>query len=222
MEYVLPIGATRNDGRVDYKIRNGLLVSEPSGGKEWNPLESGSTIFVTRQFNRYQSFEFNQGKLDGTIHAMEFGLLYDNTDFAPNPSYGSRQYVATSHDWGWFESKQQWSFHELDMSKYFSLGKSDWASQRVIALNFWTGLSPTWEVNTDQQGNRVVNGNPPYNEGATLGASPDFVATTITVSTTKPCCTAQRNIAIPWLTTHLKMFHGSIFYESTGSSLLAL
>ncbi|GMQ49094.1 BamA/TamA family outer membrane protein [Vibrio sp. 10N] len=169
MEYVLPIGATRDDGRVDYKIRNGLLVSEPSGGKEWNPLESGSTVFVTRQFNRYQSFEFNQGTLDGAIHAMEFGLLYDNTDFAPNPSYGSRQYIATSHDWGWFESKQQWSFHELDMSKYFSLGKSDWASQRVIALNFWTGVSPTWEVNTDAQGNRVVNGNPPYNEGATLG-----------------------------------------------------
>ncbi|MGR5094050.1 BamA/TamA family outer membrane protein [Vibrio maritimus] len=169
MEYVLPIGATRNDGRVDYKIRNGLLVSEPSGGKEWNPMESGSTIFVARQFNRYQSFEFTQGKLDGSIHAMEFGLLYDNTDFAPNPSYGSRQYVATSHDWGWFESKKQWSFHELDMSKYFSLGKSDWASQRVIALNLWTGVSPTWEVNTDAQGNRRVEGNPPYNEGATLG-----------------------------------------------------
>lgn len=105
MEYVLPIGATKDQGLVDYKIRNGLLISEPSGGKEWNPLTSGSTIFVARQFNRYQSFEFQQGDVDGAIHAMEFGILYDNTDFAPNPSYGSRQYIATSHDWGWFESK---------------------------------------------------------------------------------------------------------------------
>lgn len=169
MEYVLPIGTTRDDGTVNYKIRNGLLISEPSGGKEWNPFTSGSTILVARQFNRYQSFEFSDGTLDGAIHAMEFGLLYDNTDFAPNPSYGSRQYVATSHDWGWFESKKQWSFHELDLSKYFSLGKSDWASQRIVALNFWTGLSPTWEVTTDENGYRSVNGNPPYNEGATLG-----------------------------------------------------
>ncbi len=38
MEYVLPIGSTRNDGRVDYKIRNGLLVSEPleaKSGIQW-------------------------------------------------------------------------------------------------------------------------------------------------------------------------------------------
>ncbi|MGF1777080.1 BamA/TamA family outer membrane protein [Vibrio nomapromontoriensis] len=169
MEYVLPIGANRDHGLVDYSIRNGLLVSEPSGGKEWNPATSGSTIFVARQFNRYQSFEFSQGTADGTIHAMEFGLLYDNTDFAPNPSFGSRQYIATSHDWGWFDSKQQWSFNEVDLSKYFSLGKSDWASQRIIAMNFWTGVSPTWEVTTDGQGQQRVSGGAPYNEGATLG-----------------------------------------------------
>ncbi|WP_173670916.1 BamA/TamA family outer membrane protein [Vibrio mediterranei] len=169
MEYVLPIGVTKDKGLVDYQIRNGLLVSDPSGGREWNPLTSGSTIFVARQFNRYQSFEFQQGDVDGAIHAMEFGILYDNTDFAPNPSYGSRQYIATSHDWGWFESKKQWSFNELDMSKYFSLGKSDWASQRIIAMNFWTGYSPTWEVTDNPNGTQSINGNAPYNEGATLG-----------------------------------------------------
>jgi hypothetical protein len=169
MEYVLPIGTNQTTGLVDYKLRNGLLVSSPHGGGNWNPTESGSTIFVVRQFNRYQSFEKQNQIADGTVHAVEFGLLYDNTDFAPNPSYGSRQYIASSHDWGWFESKQQWSFNEFDISKFVSLGESRLASQRILAFNFWTGYSPTWEVITDQQGNRAINGGPPHNEGATLG-----------------------------------------------------
>ncbi|CAH0530066.1 BamA/TamA family outer membrane protein [Vibrio hippocampi] len=169
LEYVLPIGANKHSGTVDYQVKNGLLVSAPTGGREWNPLTSGTTIFVARQFNRYQSFETDSGDIDGTIHAMEFGVYYDNTDFAPNPSYGTRHYISTSHDWGWLESKQEWSFYEFDTSAFFSLGESHWASQRIVALNFWTGYSPTWEVESDSSGNSSVSGNAPYNEGATLG-----------------------------------------------------
>lgn len=169
MEYVLPIGATRDAGMVDYTIRNGLLVSAPSGGKEWNPATSGSTIFVMRQFNRYQSFDTGDRTGDGTIHAVQLGLKYDNTDFAINPSYGSRQFIGVSHDSAWFDSQDKWSFYEFDASKFLSFGASDWASQRILALNIWTGYSPTWNVVTDSQGNRMVEGGAPYNEGATLG-----------------------------------------------------
>ena len=169
LEYVLPTGANRHFGTVDYKIRNGLLVSEPTGGREWNPLTSGTTILVARQFNRFQTFETDSGKGDGSIHAMELGLYYDNTDFAPNPSYGSRQYISTTHDWGWLESEQRWQFYEFDISKFVSLGESDWASQRTLALNFWTGYSPTWDVETSPEEFNTVTGGAPYNEGATLG-----------------------------------------------------
>jgi hypothetical protein len=172
LEYSLPIGATRNRGMVDYKLAGGLLVSEPSGGEEWNPLTSGSSVLVLRQFNRYQSFEFPEskgGELDGTIHALEFGLLYDNTDFSVNPSKGSRQYFSVSHDFAWLDSDHEWTFIELDMSKYFSFGESDYASQRILALDFWTGYSPSWDLKYDENGARMVTDNAPYNEGAALG-----------------------------------------------------
>lgn len=52
------------------------------------------SLIVLRQFNRYQSFEDQDRFLDGTSHALEFGLLYDNTDFSVNPSKGSKQYVS--------------------------------------------------------------------------------------------------------------------------------
>ncbi|MGS0681272.1 BamA/TamA family outer membrane protein [Shewanella sp. 125m-7] len=169
LEYALPIGATKEKGRVEYKLARGLLVSEPSGGREWNPLESGATVMALRQFNRYQSFEFEDESLDGSIHAIELGILYDNTDLSFNPSYGSSQYFSISYDGGWLESNDEWTFINLDMSKYFSLGESDWASQRILALNFWTGYSPSWELEYDEQGGRRITNAAPYNEGATLG-----------------------------------------------------
>ena len=172
LEYSLPIGATKNKGMVDYKLSGGLLVSEPSGGEEWNPLTSGSSVLVVRQFNRFQSFEFSEnegGELDGTIHALELGLLYDNTDFPVNPSKGSRQYFSVSHDFAWLDSDHEWTFIELDLSKYFSFGESDYASQRILALDFWTGYSPTWDLEYDENGGRIVVDSAPYNEGARLG-----------------------------------------------------
>ena len=169
LEYALPIGATKDKGMVEYKLKNGLLVSEPSGGDSWNPLESGATVVVLRQFNRYQSFEFADDEIDGTIHAVELGILYDNTDFSVNPSTGSSQYFSVSHDAAWLDSDNEWTFMNLDMSKYFSFGESEYASQRILAVNFWTGYSPSWDLEYDDQGGRQVTNNAPYNEGATLG-----------------------------------------------------
>ena len=169
LEFSLPFGATAQKGMVKYETRNGLLVSEPSGGDEWNPLTSGASVIVLRQFNRYQSFEEQDRFLDGAVHAIELGLLYDNTDFPVNPSRGSKQYVSVSHDAAWLESDHEWTFVEFDASKYYSLGASENAYQRVIALNFWTGYSPTWGVEYNDEGKQRIVDAPPYNEGASLG-----------------------------------------------------
>ncbi|MEI6859080.1 MAG: BamA/TamA family outer membrane protein [Shewanella sp.] len=169
LEYALPIGATADKGSVKYHIKNGLLISEPSGGGDWNPLESGATVVVLRQFNRYQSFEFEDGEASGTIHAFELGILYDNTDFSINPSKGSSQYFSISHDAAWLDSENKWTFLNLDMSKYFSFGESDYAHQRILALNFWTGYSPSWKLEHDGFGGQKVVNSAPYNEAATLG-----------------------------------------------------
>ncbi len=169
LEYTLPIGATRDSGEVTYELTRGLLTSAPTGGEIWNPLESGATVAILRQFNRYESYEFEDSLLDGTIHAVELGLLYDNTDFSVNPSMGSSQYLSISHDAGWFDSENEWTFIQFEASKYFSFGSSDYASQRILALNFWTGYSPTWELEYNNLGARKVVNGAPYSEGATLG-----------------------------------------------------
>ena len=169
LEYVLPLGSARRDGLFHYKLKGGMLQSAPVGGKVWNPVKSGVTNLLLRQFNRYRSFETDEGDIDATTHPVEFAISYNNTDFPPNPSYGSSQYLGVTHDFGWFESPDSWTFVEFEASKYFSLGESNWAKQRVIALNFWTGDTPSWEENTNADGNIEVSHRPPFYEGATLG-----------------------------------------------------
>jgi len=170
LEYVLPMGSAKSSSMMDYRLKGGMLQSEPSGGNMWNPLESGVTILLLKQYNRYQSYE-PEGleEVDGTIHPFQFAIYYDNTDFPLNPSYGSSQFLAYTQDFAWLESEETWSFIEFEASKYFSLGESDWAKQRVIALNFWTGDSPSWEEHLDENGNIDVTNRPPYFDGATLG-----------------------------------------------------
>lgn len=169
LAYALPIGATEDRGMIPYRLAQGILVSEPSGGDHWNPLDSGATVLLLRQYNRYQTFELEQQTLSGAVHAWELGILYDNTDFPLNPSRGSSQYLAVHYDAAWLDSQQQWLFLELEASKYFSLGASPRALQRVIALNAWTGYSPSWKLQYNDEGGSRVEHAPPYMEGAALG-----------------------------------------------------
>jgi hypothetical protein len=169
VEFVLPIGAMKDDGMADYKLKRGMLVSGASGGQEWNPLTSGATVLVLKNFNRYQKFESEEGDLDGTMHPLEFGILYNNTDFYSNPSEGSTQYLSITHDFAWLESDQTWTFMEFEASKYFSLGANDIARQQVLALNMWTGTSPSWDTTTNADGQVEVSHDPPYLAGARLG-----------------------------------------------------
>jgi len=169
LEYVLPFGSARNDALQHYRIKGGLLQSAPVGGATWNPLENGVTTLLLRQYNRYRSFELDQGDIDATEHPVQLAISYDNTNYPANPSTGSSQYIGVTHDFGWLESPDDWTFVEFEASKYFSLGSSNWAKQRIIALNFWTGETPSWEEQTEANENITVSHRPPFYDGATLG-----------------------------------------------------
>lgn len=168
LEYVLPLGSMRHRSMAEYKLKDGILESGATGGDVWNPLESGITVFMIKQFNRYQTYELSSGEIEGTIHPIKAGLLYNNTDFYSNPSKGSSQYIGMTYDNGWFESDEKWAFIEFEASKYFDFGESTHARQRVLALNFWTGDNPAYEKNT-HNGQTVVSNDAPFLEGARLG-----------------------------------------------------
>jgi hypothetical protein len=172
LKYRLPIGGIKDDPVAVYRLHQGLLESGPAGGREWNPLTSGQTTFGTQFFYTYRDLSdivFNERENDpvdellfAKTNGLKFWLEYDNTDFPRNPSTGSRQLLKLSRDFGWGESTNSWTNLEADLSKYFNLGNSDWFRQKVVALNFWTSNTTTW----DQQGDEINNRPPPsYGSG---------------------------------------------------------
>ncbi len=169
IEYVIPWGSAATDAMQHYRLKGGLLQSAPVGGNTWNPLQHGVTTLLLRQYNRYRSFELDNGDKDATVHPIQVAISYNNTNFPLNPETGSSQYLGITHDFGWLESPTKWTFMEFETSKYFSFGKSAWAKQRIIALNLWTGDTPSWSEKDNADGSVSVTNRPPFYEGATLG-----------------------------------------------------
>jgi outer membrane protein assembly factor BamA len=177
LKYRLPIGGIKDDPVAVYHLHRGLLESGPQGGEEWNPLTSGQTTFATRFFGTYRDLqdftigENDQDAIDELLQArtngLEFWLEYDNTDFPRNPSLGSRQQLKLTRDFGWGDSSDSWTNVEADLSKYVDFGSSNWFRQKVLALNFWTSNTTTWE--TDPINPQIISHRPPPNYGSELG-----------------------------------------------------
>lgn len=171
LEYVLPIGAGADGPMESYKLKGGMLQSSTVALGSWNPLQSGTTVIMLEQYNQYQSFDLPQplGKQRYSTHPMKVGVLYSNVDFPVNPSKGSSQYLAYTKDFSWGEYAEKWDFVEFEASKYFDLGAGGHTKQQVLALNFWTGYSPSYNYETDAEGNVIRSDNPPFTQGAVLG-----------------------------------------------------
>jgi hypothetical protein len=165
-KYLLPIGQGRDTIINTYVLDRGLLISGATGGTSWNPFTSGRTYLEFAPFYRWQQLDTNGDQdVDLKTNGFDFSLFRDNRDFYANPSTGSGLRLMFSRDFGWFDSSNSWTVVQGELDKYFSLGSSDWFRQRVIALNFWTAYSPSWD---EQEDGDIDNGPPAY-AGATLG-----------------------------------------------------
>jgi len=170
-KYVLPMGEGR-DEPIDYdRLEEGLpLVGDEDRQRVWNPLKSGRTYLELRPF--YRSMEINAHYLDAELrtNGLEFAVFYDNRDFARSPSQGSSIRARVSRDWGWGDSSREYTVYALEADKYFSLGSNEKFRQRVIALDFWTANTPTWN-DFDLVDGEPVYHRPPAYAGATLGGA---------------------------------------------------
>ncbi len=168
LRYVLPLGAGREAPLTLFRTRRGMRVSEPRGGYVWNPLSSGRTLAGMRLFYRNRDLQKRDGGKApaARTNGVELWLDYDNTDFLPNPSFGSRQKLVFVADPGWLDSSNSWTNLALEVSKYLGLGRTRWFRQRVLTLGFWTSYTPTWRV--DPSTGEVAH-RPPPGFGSTLG-----------------------------------------------------
>lgn len=166
--YLLPIGQGEDTLVNTYKLKHGLLVDGQTGGDVWNPMISGRTNFALSIFRRHRTILEETGESIGDSEGITASLEYDNRDFITNPTKGSLQKITLKHDFGVLEGSDNWSVIQLDLRKYFYLGTSDKFGQSVLALDYWTSYTPSWNPSVDNLG-PYIDGRPPNSLGSTLG-----------------------------------------------------
>jgi len=164
-KYLLPIGHGKDQIIATQVVDRGLLVDGATGGQSWSPFASGLTYLEMRPFYRLQQVDGDDVQKDVKTNGLEFSLFRDNRDFKFNPSRGSALRLKFQRDFGWLDSSNSWTVVDGELDKYVSLGASDWFRQRVLAFDFWTAYSPTWE---EKSNGEIENGAPAF-AGATLG-----------------------------------------------------
>ncbi|MBT8331446.1 MAG: hypothetical protein KJP06_03860, partial [Deltaproteobacteria bacterium] len=87
-KYLLPMGYGRDEIITTYKIKDGLLISDPKGGTSLNPFKSGRSYLEMQPFYRSQELEGRDVDTTVKTNGLDFTLFWDNRDFAANPSKG--------------------------------------------------------------------------------------------------------------------------------------
>jgi hypothetical protein len=167
--YVLPIGDAKDEPISTYVLDEGLLVKGAQGGSSWNPLTSGKTYFDFRPYWRQQEVRSDFDRLTQKTNGMDYSIVRDNTDFPRNPSTGSWFRLRYTQDYGAFDSTTKYDVVDFEYAKYFSLGASEKFRSRVLAFDFWTANTPSWDDYTTKNNGQVVFERPPAWAGATLG-----------------------------------------------------
>lgn len=167
-KYLLPIGDGRDNVIDHYVLEDGFLQSGASGGYGWNPLSTGRTFVQVAPFYEYQTLETPAGDLHLDTNGARFGLVYDNTNFALNPSSGNVSKVTVSRDFGLFNSSSPWTTVSGEFTQYVDLGRNSLFRQQVLVLDGWTRYAITWD--RDVVGGRyTATHGPPFYESASLG-----------------------------------------------------
>jgi hypothetical protein len=164
-KYLLPIGAGRDKVIETYKIREGVLESGSIGGTSLNPFKSGRSYLELRPFYRSQQIDGDDVDEVTKTNGLDFSVFLDNRDFYANPSKGFGLRGKLSRDFGWFNSSNSWTNVEGEFDCYIPFQWENWLRQGVIAIDYWTSYSPTWD---EQPGGRIDN-RPPAYTGSTLG-----------------------------------------------------
>jgi hypothetical protein len=162
--YLLPIGHGRDQIMPDYKMIDGALYSGATGGRSLNPFESGRSFLEVRPFWRSLDVESNTFNEDIRTNGLDLIYFWDNRDFPYNPTKGNGVRLQYSRDFGLFDSSDSWTVIQAEVDAYHDFGRTGWFRNRILAIDFWTADTPSWNAD----GNIITN-RPPAYTGATLG-----------------------------------------------------
>lgn len=174
IKYVLPLGEGMNNPERIYDLKNGFAMGREEFGDRTPFLtghtEIGLTAFYQDNtiYNTRSTIHPGDAPASWKTSGLRLFASHDNTDYHNNPSRGYSFYSRYSKDFGTGDNLQSWDFLEFKASKYFNLDTFSFTQQNVLAVNFWTAHSFSWDTD-----NELLPGidahRTPLNDGPRLG-----------------------------------------------------
>ena len=156
-KYLLPWGNVREHGLLGafQPVRDVSFAS---------PVDSGvSSIIFTPFYSSRELDIYNEKKEEATGFSLTFD--WDNRDSVRNTTRGSHTSFDLTTGAESLQSEDLWLKWEFQNSQYYSLGPlGDWFDQQVLAFDFYTTDTPTWN-----KCDGAVCARPPEQEQARLG-----------------------------------------------------
>ncbi|MGI9919167.1 BamA/TamA family outer membrane protein [Vibrio owensii] len=136
-KYLLPWGNVREHGLLGafQPVRDVSFAS---------PVDSGvSAIIFTPFYSSRELDIYNDKKEEATGFSLTFD--WDNRDSVRNTTRGSHTSFDLTTGAESLQSEDLWLKWEFQNSQYYSLGPlGDWFDQQVLAFDFYTADTPTW------------------------------------------------------------------------------
>lgn len=136
-KYLLPWGNVREHGLLGafQPVRDVSFAS---------PVDSGvSSIIFTPFYSSRELDIYNDKKEEATGFSLTFD--WDNRDSVRNTTRGSHTSFDLTTGSESLQSEDLWLKWEFQNSQYYSLGPlGDWFDQQVLAFDFYTADTPTW------------------------------------------------------------------------------
>ncbi|MFM2613375.1 BamA/TamA family outer membrane protein [Vibrio campbellii] len=136
-KYLLPWGNVREHGLIGafQPVRDVSFAS---------PVDSGvSSIIFTPFYSSRELDIYNDKKEEATGFSLTFD--WDNRDSVRNTTRGSHTSFDLTTGAKSLQSEDLWLKWEFQNSQYYSLGPlGDWFDQQVLAFDFYTADTPTW------------------------------------------------------------------------------
>lgn len=156
-KYVLPIGDGISNPDGLYNLKNGFAMGRENFGGG-TPFITGRTSLSFNYFYHHQTIEnwketepwsLSSSMPDWNDSGFRIKIDHDNTDFDLNPSRGYSFMLQYSTDGGGGDNLQSWDNLEFKYSQYLELKPLSFTKQNVLAMNFWTAYSPSWDTNRE-------------------------------------------------------------------------
>lgn len=146
-KYLLPWGNVKSDGLIGtfQPIRDVSFSS---------PIDSGVSSVSLTPF--YSSRELDIYNKTEKATGFDLTLDWDNRDSVRNPTKGSHTSLEVTLGADGWQSEDIWTKWEFKNSQYYSLGPlGELFDQQVLAFNFYTADTPSWNSVTPPEQDRV-------------------------------------------------------------------